>query len=79
MKTSTNNVINGNLELAQVVRWLVSDGLVHQDKIDMVLSMAKNAITSSEKGEHPFIYITQRGWENVQKAGAKISMDDLMQ
>jgi len=79
MKTNTSNVVNGNLELTQVVRWLVSDGLVHQDKIDMVLSMAKNAISSAEKGEHPFTYITQRSWDNIQKPGNKISMDDLMQ
>jgi len=78
MKTSTNNVINGNMELSQVVRWLATDGLVRQDKIDMVLSMARNAISSSEKDEHPFVYITQRGWENAQKAGSKLTMDDLM-
>jgi len=78
MKTSTNNVINGNMELSQVVRWLVSDGLVQQDKIDMVASMARNAFGSADKEVHPFVYITERGWENAKKPGSKLSMDDLM-
>jgi len=66
------------MELSQVVRWLVSDGLVQQDKIDMVASMARNAFGSADKEVHPFVYITERGWENAKKPGSKLSMDDLM-
>ncbi len=77
---------SGKLQLTKIVKWLVDDNIVDQDKLDLVenfSSLGKGDLNNSQAKQHsinhvhPFIYIFHRKWVNKLTQQA-ITVDFLM-
>jgi general secretion pathway protein E len=83
---SINSKVSPKFELLKVVKWLVNDKLIEPDKIQLIGNLNRNIQTNNEISAqklnyqakiHPFIYICQRKWLNIQTQQI-LTMDDLM-